>query len=125
MRSIARAAFLGLALVLVGCAAVVERDGPGMADTLQRLEFWSRAVEGLPRDDRRAWELLNMLTVARLATIGALQREESRGVHHRRDFPELDAAGPRNLELRPRGSALRLRSIEVVRTSVPGALPTA
>lgn len=35
--------------------------------------------------------LLNMLTTAKLITVAALQREESRGGHYRSDFPHPDA----------------------------------
>ena len=96
-----------------------------MRDAMESLEFWSRAVEALPKDSPRAWELLNMLTVARLATLGALEREESRGVHHRTDFPKLDPAGPSHLELRPQGNVGRLRAVDLVRTPVKDALPLA
>ena len=41
-------------------------------------------------DDPRSWELQNMLTVTRLMTASAQQRQESRGVHFRTDFPESD-----------------------------------
>ncbi len=41
-------------------------------------------------DDARAVELVNMLTVARLSTLGALTRLESRGAHHRSDSPRTD-----------------------------------
>tara|TARA_R110002096_G_scaffold162010_2_gene329076 strand:- start:4026 stop:5711 length:1686 start_codon:yes stop_codon:yes gene_type:complete len=103
----------------------VERDGPAMRDAMENLEFWSRAVEALPKNSPRAWELLNMLTVARLATLGALEREESRGVHHRTDFPALDPAGASHLELRPQGNARRLRAVDLVRTPARGVLPLA
>ena len=38
------------------------------------------------------WELQNMLTLARVMIEAALLREESRGVHLRTDFPQLDDA---------------------------------
>jgi succinate dehydrogenase / fumarate reductase flavoprotein subunit len=37
-----------------------------------------------------AWELGNMLDVAELVTICALNRTESRGGHTREDYPERD-----------------------------------
>jgi L-aspartate oxidase len=36
------------------------------------------------------WELQNLLLVSGLITRAALMREESRGVHLRTDFPNLD-----------------------------------
>ncbi len=39
-----------------------------------------------------ARELGNMLVLARVVTIGALQRNESRGAHYKPDFPERDDA---------------------------------
>jgi len=40
----------------------------------------------------RGWELQNLLTIARLMIWSALQRQESRGVHFRGDFPQRDDA---------------------------------
>ena len=51
--------------------------------------------------DRTSWsnqtlnfarELGNMLVLARVITLGALQRNESRGAHYKPDFPERDDA---------------------------------
>jgi len=51
--------------------------------------------------DRTAWsnqtlnfarELGNMLILARVITLGALQRNESRGAHYKPDFPNRDDA---------------------------------
>jgi succinate dehydrogenase flavoprotein subunit len=39
-----------------------------------------------------ARELENMLLLARVVTLGALQRDESRGAHYKPDFPERDDA---------------------------------
>ncbi len=39
-----------------------------------------------------ARELENMLILARVITMGALQRNESRGAHYKPDFPERDDA---------------------------------
>jgi L-aspartate oxidase len=66
----------------------VERTRAGLEDALEKIGFWSRAMGDLGSSDPHSWELVNMLTVARLATLGALAREESRGVHYRLDFPE-------------------------------------
>jgi L-aspartate oxidase len=67
----------------------VERTKTGMEDALSKIRFWSRAVGGLGLNEPRSLELVNMLTVAHVATLGALAREESRGTHYRTDFPEI------------------------------------
>ena len=36
------------------------------------------------------WELQNMLIVSRLIVVSARKRKESRGVHHRIDYPKID-----------------------------------
>ncbi|MFT5733505.1 MAG: L-aspartate oxidase [Paracoccaceae bacterium] len=66
----------------------VERSDSTMREALGTFAFWSRAVASLPLDSDNAVELVNMLTVARLATFGALERTESRGTHFRTDYPE-------------------------------------
>jgi L-aspartate oxidase len=68
----------------------VVRDGPGLEQAADDVSFWCGYV--LPRefDSRPGWELQNLLTVARLMIDAALQREESRGVHYRSDFPKRD-----------------------------------
>ena len=68
----------------------VERNPGGMEDALERFGFWARAISALPLDDDRSVELVNMLTVARLVTLGALERKESRGAHHRTDCEGTD-----------------------------------
>jgi succinate dehydrogenase/fumarate reductase flavoprotein subunit len=42
-----------------------------------------------------------MLTVAYLATLGALAREESRGTHYRAEFPEAREAWRKHTVLAP------------------------
>jgi L-aspartate oxidase len=68
----------------------IVRDRPWLLEAQNDVDFWCRYV--LPRtfDDREGWELQNLLTVARLMIGSALEREESRGTHYRRDFPERD-----------------------------------
>ena len=66
----------------------VQRTGAGLAEAKEKLAFWANVVQDLAPKDARSFELLNMLTVAHLATTSALAREESRGVHYRDDFPE-------------------------------------
>ncbi|MCH2106040.1 MAG: L-aspartate oxidase [Planctomycetes bacterium] len=66
----------------------VQRSGAGLAEAKEKLAFWAQVVQDLSPKEARSFELLNMLTVAHLATTSALAREESRGVHYRDDFPE-------------------------------------
>lgn len=66
----------------------VERNRAGLEDALAKISFWSRALGELGSTDPHALELVNMLTVAHLATLSALEREESRGVHYRTDHRE-------------------------------------
>jgi L-aspartate oxidase len=68
----------------------VERDRAGLEEAARHVAFWCRYVLAREFDFRAGWELQNLLTVARLMTHSALQREESRGVHFRSDFPARD-----------------------------------
>src|SRR5216683_2124054 len=62
---------------------------------------WFRAFLGADWLARRRWsnqtlnfarELENMIILARVVTLGALARNESRGAHYKPDFPERDDA---------------------------------
>jgi len=70
------------------------RDRSGLLEGLGRLEAaWAdlhahRAAGG--GFDAGGWQTANLLTVARLIARAALRREESRGGHHRTDFPARD-----------------------------------
>lgn len=68
-------------------SAGVRRKGEQLSDAAEQIDTWQRYV--LPRQfsDPRGWELQNMLLIARIMIEAALQREESRGVHLRTDFP--------------------------------------
>ncbi len=68
----------------------IERLGERLTETAEIIGFWGRYVMDKLFDDPQSWEVQNMLTVARLMTASALQRQESRGVHYRLDFPESD-----------------------------------
>ncbi len=70
----------------------VERDREGLRETLRNLRTWIRYALDREMAEPRGWELQNMLTVALVIARQALLREESRGVHYRRDFPEPDDA---------------------------------
>jgi L-aspartate oxidase len=69
----------------------LEREEKTLTEAQEHLSFWFDAVMRLAPAEARAWELVNMLTVANLATMGAKERRESRGVHYRTDYLELEA----------------------------------
>jgi L-aspartate oxidase len=78
----------------------IERGGAGLEDAKQALDFWSRYVGGREFHNPRGWELQNMLTVSRLIVEAALARRESRGAHHRLDFPEKAGDWEKHITLR-------------------------
>jgi len=68
----------------------IERSRAELVEAGELFDLWSRLIFRVYFDMPSGWELCNMLTVARLITAGALHREESRGVHFRKDFPKRD-----------------------------------
>jgi L-aspartate oxidase len=68
----------------------VYRDGPQLAEAARDLDRWCRYVLVRQFNEPEGWELQNMLLVARLMIAAALEREETRGVHVRTDFPATD-----------------------------------
>ena len=69
--------------------AGVLRDGPGLeraAAALTAVETELGTAE--PADGRGVAELRNLLAVGRAVVTAATERHESRGCHHRLDFPE-------------------------------------
>lgn len=69
----------------------IEREGRVLDESLDMITFWCRYVMDKEFDSPSGWQLQNMLTAGRLIAMSARQREESRGVHYRSDFP-----GPRD-----------------------------
>jgi L-aspartate oxidase len=71
-------------------ACGVRRDAARLQDALEDIDQWCSYV--LPRQftDPKGWELQKMLTISRLMIRSALERNESRGVHVRTDFPNVD-----------------------------------
>src|SRR5262249_3101580 len=70
----------------------IVRERPRLLEAQADVDFWCRYVLNRTFDARPGWELQNLLTIARLMIGSALAREESRGTHYRRDFPERDDA---------------------------------
>ncbi len=77
--------------------AGVVRNGKDLDEGLDMITFWCRYVMDKEFGDPQGWELQNMLTVARLVAMSARQREETRGVHCRTDFPETSPAWQRHI----------------------------
>jgi L-aspartate oxidase len=74
----------------MGRSAGVRRDREGLEEAAAAIERWRSYV--LPRqfNDPAGWELQNLLCIAEIMVASALEREESRGVHARIDFPKRD-----------------------------------
>jgi len=68
----------------------IERSQPYLTHCEQTINFWCSYVLTKEFKRPRGWELQNLLTLAKLITHAASKREETRGVHHRTDFPERD-----------------------------------
>jgi L-aspartate oxidase len=73
-------------------SAGVKSDGAQLTDAQQKIRRWCGYVLSRQFADPAGWELQNMLIVASLMVDFDLEREESRGVHLRSDFPERDDA---------------------------------
>jgi L-aspartate oxidase len=68
----------------------VRRCKPELQEALSTIATWQKYVLVRQFSEPEGWELQNMLTVARVIVQAALEREESRGVHLRTDFPDTD-----------------------------------
>jgi L-aspartate oxidase len=68
----------------------VRRTGDDLTEALETVDGWRRYVLERQFADRAGWELQNLLTLSRVMIEAALLRTESRGVHLRTDFPEID-----------------------------------
>ncbi len=68
--------------------AGILREGKRLARAGQQLQEWMRLIEAYPAQTRREVELLNMMHLAGLLVEGASRRRESRGAHHREDYPK-------------------------------------
>ena len=66
------------------------RRSGACSEAAELIDSWCGYVLTRQFNDPAGWQLQNMLTVARLMIRAALEREESRGVHLRVDFPDLD-----------------------------------
>ena len=72
--------------------AGVERDAAGLATASEQLTYWSEVTDELSPATPQAWELRNMLLIARTIVKSAATRQESRGAQFRTDFPAMNDA---------------------------------
>ena len=70
--------------------AGIERDERHLLEAEEMIEMWCSYVMDKEFANSTGWELQNMLLVSRLIVISARKRKESRGVHHRSDYPTTD-----------------------------------
>ncbi len=103
----------------------VERTGAEIEDALAKIRLWSRAVRELGASEPATWELVNLLTVAHLAALGALVRTESRGVHHRTDHPTPEAAWCAHTRCVPVFEEGHIVEVVVSRAPLESVLPVA
>lgn len=68
----------------------IERDADSLIDASEVLRFWGRYVMDKAFDTPSDWQTQNMLTAGMLVARCAFARNESRGVHFRTDFPQID-----------------------------------
>lgn len=99
----------------------VQRDAAGLAEAADKLGFWSRVVHELAARDPSTIQLINMLSLSRLATASAAFREESRGVHFRTDFPEARDEWRAHSVVRPELDGDRVVRAALSRAPVVGA----
>ena len=63
-------------------------DEKTLLEAEEKINFWSFYVMKKEFSNRKGWELQNMLLIAKLIQKAALARNESRGVHYRKDYPK-------------------------------------
>lgn len=68
----------------------ITRKAKPLGEAQEIIRFWQRYVMDKIFDAPFGWECQNMLTVSLLMAQSAEERQESRGVHYRDDFPETD-----------------------------------
>ncbi len=66
----------------------IEREGAGLDSATRRLDTWLHLVSQRVLGDPFGWSLTNKLLASSLITRSAAAREESRGTHFRRDYPQ-------------------------------------
>ena len=73
-------------------AAGIERDQAHLETAEDYVDFWCGYVLDKAFSDTNGWTIQNMLTAAKLIIHAARERQETRGVHCRTDYPDTDDA---------------------------------
>ena len=73
-------------------SVAVVRDAAGLRSAATEIRAVASLLDGNPLDRRDLWELRNMTQAAAAVVAAAAHRAESRGAHHRSDFPDPDPA---------------------------------
>lgn len=68
----------------------IERNEKRLLQAEEMIDMWCKYVMDKEFSSPEGWELQNMLLVASLIVSSAYKRRESRGVHHRTDYPQTD-----------------------------------
>lgn len=68
----------------------VQRHENELREALEIVGNWQKYVLFRQFENSDGWELQNLLTVAHVMILAAMQRCESRGVHFRLDYPAVD-----------------------------------
>lgn len=68
----------------------IRREEKRLREAAKQTDLWCRYVFDRQFEDPAGWELQNMLTIAKVLIAAAIERRESRGVHLRSDFPQID-----------------------------------
>lgn len=68
----------------------IERDKGCLQEALQKMEEWAKYIFRKEFFTPAGWEVQNMFILSLVMTKAALMREESRGAHFRKDFPQSD-----------------------------------
>lgn len=66
----------------------IQRNEADLISAQKQIDFWDKYVSRREFHSLQGWELQNMLLVARVVIVAALTRQESRGVHNRKDYTD-------------------------------------
>ncbi|MCP4174633.1 MAG: L-aspartate oxidase, partial [Fuerstiella sp.] len=75
----------------------ISRNESELRTARQQLDFWANYVCRRDLNEPAGWELQNMMLIGRVMAESALARKESRGVHLRSDYPDLDPSATRHI----------------------------